>query len=76
MTLDEYPDLLQVAEAALVLRVSRSSAYTYARIYEVSNGREGLPVIRIGRTLRVPKAALRRIIDGGTFPPAGTSDAA
>jgi hypothetical protein len=77
MTLDEYPDLLQVAEAALVLRVSRSSAYMYARIYELSDGREGLPVIRIGRTLRVPKAALRRIIDGGgTFPPAGTSDAA
>ena len=77
MDLDDFPDLLQVTEAARVLRVSRSSAYAYARLYEVSEGREGLPVIRIGRTLRVPKVALRRVIDGGaTFPPPGTGDAA
>jgi hypothetical protein len=77
MDLEAYPDLLQVSEAARVLRVSRSSAYAYARLYELSEGREGLPVIRIGRTLRVPKAALRRVIERGiTFPPAGSSDAA
>ena len=77
MDLDNFPDLLQVTEAARVLRVSRSSAYTYAQLFERSGGREGLPVIRIGRTLRVPKAALRRVIDGDlAFPPADTGDAA
>jgi hypothetical protein len=64
MDLDDYPDLLHVAEAARVLRVSRSSAYAYARLYERSDGREGLPVIRIGGTLRVPKAVLRRLVNG------------
>ncbi len=32
MDLDDFPDLLQVTEAARVLRVSRASAYAYARL--------------------------------------------
>lgn len=76
MSLDELPDLLQVSEAARVLRISRSSAYAHARTYELSGGRDGLPVIRIGRTLRVPKTALLRVIDGGSLTPDGHIDAA
>lgn len=76
MNLDDYPDLLHVHEAAGVLPVSRSSAYTYAKQYELSGGREGIPVIRIGRTLRVPKAALRRWIDAGLAPADRADDAA
>ena len=38
MNLDDCPDLLHVHEAAGVLRVSRSSAYTYAKQYELSGG--------------------------------------
>lgn len=76
MSLDELPDLLQVTEAARVLRISRSSAYAYARAFELSDGHEGLPVIRIGRTLRVPKAALLRVIEGGSALANDSVDAA
>ena len=76
MLLDECPDLLRVGEAAAVLRVSRSTAYTYAKQFELTGGREGLPVIRVGRSLRVPKAALRRWIQAGIAGVESEGDAA
>jgi Helix-turn-helix domain len=76
MNLDDCPDLLRVGEAAAILRVSRSTAYVYANQYEATGGREGLPVIRIGNTLRVPRLALRRWIEGGVAPANGENDAA
>lgn len=50
--------LLTVEEAARVLRIGRSLAYQLAREYEVSGGVAGLPVIRLGGCLRVPRWAL------------------
>jgi predicted DNA-binding transcriptional regulator AlpA len=58
MDLDTLPAMLRVEEAAQVLRISRSRAYEEAAIYQRTNGRAGLPSIRIGRSLRVPKHAL------------------
>jgi excisionase family DNA binding protein len=52
-----YPDVLTIPEAARVLRLSRNSAYEAAR-------RGDIPTVRIGRSLRVPKAALLRLLDG------------
>lgn len=49
------PEVLTVPEAALKLRISRGSAYEAAR-------RGELPVVRIGRRLLVPKAALERML--------------
>src|SRR4051794_7456320 len=46
--------LLSVSDAARALGISRSLAYELAQRYEVSGGREGLPVIRLGARLRVP----------------------
>lgn len=57
-TLDDLPLVLTVDEAATVLRISRAAAYEQARIWRETDGREGLPVVVIGRSLRVPKAAL------------------
>ena len=52
------PDFLTVQEAAAVLRIGRSAAYELARRYRVTGGAEGLPVIVLGRLLRVPRAQL------------------
>lgn len=64
-SLDEYPLLLTVEEAAGVLRIGRSLAYELARQYEASDGREGLPVMRLGSCLRVPRWALAELIATG-----------
>ena len=53
---------LTVVEAAALLRVGRTVAYQQARQYLATGGREGLPVVRLGRQLRVPRHALERLM--------------
>ena len=62
---EELPLVLSVEEAASVLRIGRSAAYEQARIYRAIGGRAGLPVVAIGRSLRVPRAALLELLDVG-----------
>jgi hypothetical protein len=59
------PALLTVEESARVLRISRSLAYELAQQYEASGGVTGLPVIRVGTCLRVPRWALIELIRTG-----------
>lgn len=68
MALADLPEVLTIEEAAGVLRISRTAAYDQAHRWLATGGREGLPVVRIGRSMRVPRAALQRIltIDGTT----------
>jgi excisionase family DNA binding protein len=70
------PDLFTVAEAAVVLRIGRTTAYELVRRDFDSGGGEGLAVVRIGGQFRVPRSALERIVGGpvtclvdGTSPP-------
>lgn len=58
--LSEVPTtpLLTIAEAARVLRIGRSLAYEPANEYLATDGESGIPVIRIGGCLRVPRWAL------------------
>lgn len=65
MSLDELPEFLTVEEAAKVLRIGRTSAYLLAQRWRFSGGREGLPVTRLGRLLRVPRSALVRMAEAG-----------
>ncbi len=58
------PEVLTVEEAAAILRIGRSCAYALARRYRATGGREGLPVIELGRHLRVPRNGLRRLLEG------------
>lgn len=51
----ELPLVLTVEEAAKVLRIGRSSAYEATRTGQ-------LPVVRIGRILRVPRTAIEEML--------------
>ncbi len=61
--------LLTVPEAARALRIGRATAYDLAHVWIDSAGTKGLPVVTIGRSLRVPTAALERLITLGGFGP-------
>lgn len=52
----QEPWLITIAEAARLLRVSRSQAYVLAR-------RRVIPTVRMGGAMRVPLSRLREIID-------------
>lgn len=74
VALAERPEMLTMAEAASVLRIGRTAAYQLARRWRETDGREGLPVVRLGRLLRVPRAALEELL--GPKPATTTSDVA
>ncbi|HEX2041035.1 MAG TPA: helix-turn-helix domain-containing protein [Acidimicrobiales bacterium] len=51
----EVPDFLTVEEAARVLRIGRTTAYQQAHRW-LDTGGEGLPVLKVGGSFRVPRA--------------------
>ncbi len=50
------PLLLRIPEAAAMLRLSR------AKVYQLIDA-EGLPIVRFGRAVRVPRASLQQWIE-------------
>ncbi|MEZ5242240.1 MAG: helix-turn-helix domain-containing protein [Microthrixaceae bacterium] len=56
--------MFTVAEAAVVLRIGRTTAYELVRRDFDSGGGEGLAVVRVGGQFRVPRSALERIVGG------------
>jgi hypothetical protein len=62
--LSEHPDLLTVEEAADYLRISRALDYQFARQYRMSDRAAGLPVVQLGRCLRVPRDELALLVRG------------
>ena len=50
------PLVLSIPEAAAVLRLSRTKVYQLIDV-------EGLPIVRFGRAVRVPRASLQRWIE-------------
>lgn len=55
---------LTVEEAAAILRIGRTAAYALTRRWRATGGAEGLPVVRVGRLLRVPVHELERLAAG------------
>ena len=55
MTPVVVPDLLKVMEAAGVLRVGRTTAYDLVGKYFDTDGADGMPCLRVGGQLRVPR---------------------
>jgi len=66
----DQPEYLTVEEAAELLRIGRTSAYALAREWRETRGRSGLPVVELGRQLRVPRAALEELHATVTTTPA------
>jgi hypothetical protein len=64
------PDFLRVEEAARVLRIGRTTAYALASEFLDTDGASGLPVVRLGEQLRVPRLRLEQMLGGTvTWPP-------
>ena len=61
----ELPILLKVDEAMRVLRIGRSKAYEMTTLYETSGGTQGLPCLRMGDLLRIPRFALETLVATG-----------
>ncbi len=59
---DAPAEVLTIDEAAAILRISRNAAYAAAREWRATGGKTGIPCIEIGRTLRVPRAELERLL--------------
>jgi hypothetical protein len=61
----DLPLLLTVEEAGRLLRVGRSHAYNQVTLYFASGGTDGIPALRLGGLLRVPKEALHELVTTG-----------
>jgi hypothetical protein len=65
---DQHGPFLRVEEAARLLRISRTSAYVLANRWLDTDGVDGLPAVRIGRSIRIPTAVIERLADPGAKP--------
>jgi hypothetical protein len=55
---------ISVEEAAHILGLGRTVAYMQANRFLATDGAEGIPALRFGRTLRVPTARLVALLEG------------
>lgn len=65
MDVEDLPPFLRVEQVQELTQLGRSQIYKQAGRFLETGGREGLPVVRFGRCLRFPKAALIQL---GTTP--------
>jgi hypothetical protein len=63
--LTERPRLLTIDEAAEEMRIGRSLAYVLAHRYEATDGHDGIPILRFGSCIRVPRWALVELLTTG-----------
>lgn len=56
--LDTYPPFLTVAQVMELTQLGRSQVYKLMALWDITNGKEGIPFVRFGRCKRIPKAAL------------------
>lgn len=75
MRYDNLPPFLRVEQAQELTQLGRSQLYEQTRLWRETNGREGIPVVRFGRCLRIPTAALLRLA-GLDLTPGGDHDQA
>lgn len=67
------PDVLTVPEAGRILRLGKSAAYEQAQRWIRTDGEYGIPAMRIGRAVRVPRVMLEEYLGGPiSWPPPST----
>ncbi len=69
----ESRPFLRVGEAAEMLGISRSSAYEAANSWLRTNGERGLPCVRIGRRILIPRSAIDALAAVGSLDPSPPS---
>ncbi len=57
---------LRVREAAVILGISNSATYELANAWLASEGWAGLPAVRMGRRILIPRAAIDRLAAVGS----------
>ncbi|HUP86210.1 MAG TPA: hypothetical protein VM143_11135 [Acidimicrobiales bacterium] len=63
------PDFFTVVEAARVLRIGRTAAYEQSKVYRATEGASGLPVVKMGARLLVPRHQLELLAGGPLSEP-------
>jgi hypothetical protein len=63
------PDFFTVVEAARVLRIGRTAAYEQSKVYRATEGAAGLPVVKMGARLLVPRHQLELLAGGPLSEP-------
>jgi hypothetical protein len=66
--LAHLPLMLTVEQARVVLGIGRSLAYGEVRRYLATDGREGIPAVRIGSAIRIPRAGLADLVLAAPAP--------
>ena len=66
--LAHLPLMLSIDQTCEVLSIGRSLAYAQARRYLATAGREGIPAVRIGGALRIPRTALVEMLLAAPAP--------
>ena len=69
----DLPLMLSVEQARDVLGIGRSLAYSEVRRYLATGGREGIPAVRIGSAIRIPRAGLVDLMLAAPAPPRSES---
>ena len=65
---DPLPPFLTVSQVQNLLQLGRGSIYRQIELYFESDGAEGIPAVRIGRSIRVPRHALITHMSGEPSP--------
>lgn len=58
---EDLPPFLKIEQVQELTQLGRSQIYELTRQWRETGGREGIPVVRFGRCLRIPTAALLRL---------------
>lgn len=61
MRIDELPPFLRIEQVQELTQLGRSQLYEQTKRWRASGGKEGIPVVRFGRCLRIPTAALLKM---------------
>lgn len=56
------PAVLKIGEIIIVMRISRTAAYEGARNFLRTDGADGIPCVRVGRSIRFPRLLLEQYL--------------